>query len=162
MTKLHAIAVLTTAFLALAPAPGRGANPATPWGAAAPARSTYTPHKVVYDVAVDGPERLERLLDRVSFLNNLYSADPFTASIVLVLHGPEIRFFAIRDLPKHRALMERAQSLTVGGTVQFRVCEVAAKAQGLAPRDVHGFVQMVPMGDAEIIRLQGDGYAYMR
>lgn len=30
------------------------------------------------------------------------------------------------------------------------------------PSDVHGFVQMVPMADAEIVRLQKEGYAYMR
>jgi intracellular sulfur oxidation DsrE/DsrF family protein len=31
-----------------------------------------------------------------------------------------------------------------------------------APKDIHGFVSMVPMGDAEIIRLQQQGYGYMR
>ncbi|MES1998937.1 MAG: hypothetical protein V4446_06465 [Pseudomonadota bacterium] len=37
-----------------------------------------------------------------------------------------------------------------------------AKGHGFEPADIHGFVTMVPMADAEIIRLQQAGYAYMR
>ena len=33
----------------------------------------------------------------------------------------------------------------------------------MEPEDIHGFVKLVPMADAEIVRLQReDGYAYMR
>ncbi len=43
------------------------------------------------------------------------------------------------------------------------MCKIAAEGQGFEPKDIHGFVEMVPMGDAEIIRLQyEDGYAYMQ
>jgi intracellular sulfur oxidation DsrE/DsrF family protein len=123
----------------------------------------YQAQKVVYDVSVTGVEQLNRVLDRVSFLNNLYSANPFDASIVVVLHGPEIRYFAVKEYPKHKELMTRARSLTVGGVVKFRMCEAAARLRGLEPRDIHGFVEMVPMADAEIVRLQRvEGYAYMR
>ena len=59
--------------------------------------------------------------------------------------------------------MERARSLTVGDIVQFRMCRVAAAGHGLEPDDIHGFVKVVPMADAEIVRLQQEeGYAYMR
>jgi len=37
------------------------------------------------------------------------------------------------------------------------------EAQALKPEDIHGFVKMVPMADAERISLQQEnGYAYMR
>ncbi len=40
---------------------------------------------------------------------------------------------------------------------------IAAEGQGYQPQDIHGFVEMVPMGDAEIIRLQYvEGHAYMQ
>jgi intracellular sulfur oxidation DsrE/DsrF family protein len=139
------------------------AEEAAPWGRAAVQAVEYAPHKVVYDVAAQDVAEFSRVLDRVSFLNNIYHADPFEASIVLVLHGDEIPFFAVDNYASHEELMHRAQSLTVAGTVQFRMCRVAAAGHGLEPGDIHGFVKVVPMADAEIVRLQQEeGYAYMQ
>jgi intracellular sulfur oxidation DsrE/DsrF family protein len=136
---------------------------ASPWGSAKVLKTDYVPQKVVYDVAVPTEEAFTRLLDRVSYLNNLYHADPFEASIVVVLHGDEIPFFAIDSLDRYRDLMQRAQSLTLAGPVEFRMCKVAARAHGYEAGDIHGFISMVPMADAEIIRLQQEeGYAYMQ
>ena len=134
-----------------------------PWGTAPVDPVDYAPQKVVYDVAEGDPERFERILDRVSFLNNVYEADPFDASIVLVLHGDEIRFFGIENYDEYGEMMRRAQSLTVAGPVEFRMCRVAAQGRGFEPDEIHGFVSMVPMADAEIIRLQQEeGYVFMR
>lgn len=144
-------------------APVANADNVAPWGRSVAASPDYKPQKVVYDVAVADVRTFERVLDRASFLNNLYNADPFNASIILVLHGDEINFFATKNYPNHKELMRRAQSLTVAGTIKFRMCTVAAKMHGYDPKDIHGFVEMVPMADAEIIRLQTeDGYAYMQ
>ena len=134
-----------------------------PWGRASLQSIDYAPQKVVYDVATADVESFSRVLDRVSYLHNVYHADPFDESIVLVLHGDEIPFFAIENSDSYRELMRRAQSLTVGGMVKFRMCRVAARGYDLEPDDIHGFVEVVPMADAEIIRLQQEeGYAYMR
>jgi len=133
------------------------------WGRASLEDIDYAPHKVLYDVAAADVEQFTRVLDRVSFLNNIYHADPFAASIVLVLHGDEIPFFAIDNFAEYRELMQRAQSLTLGGTIEFRMCRVAASGFGLEPGDIQGFVKVVPMADAEIVRLQQEeGYVYMR
>ncbi len=140
-----------------------GAESSAPWGRAEAEVIDYEPHKVVYDVSVRSVESFSQVLDRVSYLNNLYESDPFRASIVLVLHGGEIPFFAVAKYSQYKELMTRAQSLTVGGTITFRMCQVAARGHGLEPRDIHGFVEVVPMADAELVRLQQeDGYAYMR
>ena len=133
-----------------------------PWGHAKPVEQTYAKHKVVYDIAVDSVKRLENVLDRASYLSLLYEADPFDSKIVVVLHGDEIPLFAIRNYERNRELMKRAQSLTVGGVIEFRMCRVAAKRRGVEPTDVHGFVSIVPMADAEIVKLQAEGYAYMQ
>lgn len=134
-----------------------------PWGRAGVENISYAPHKVVYDVAVASEKSFSLVLDRVSYLNNIYQADPFDASIVLVLHGDEIPFFAIDSLDRYRELMQRAQSLTQAGPIEFRMCRVAARAHGLEPADIHGFVKLVPMADAELVRLQQEeGYVYMR
>jgi hypothetical protein len=43
------------------------------------------------------------------------------------------------------------------------MCRAAAQLQGFKPADIHGFVRMVPMADAEIVRLQQEeDFAYMR
>jgi intracellular sulfur oxidation DsrE/DsrF family protein len=133
------------------------------WGRASLENIDYAPHKVLYDVSAADVEQFTHVLDRVSFLNNIYHADPFAASIVLVLHGNEIPFFAIDNVAEYRELMQRARSLTIAGPVEFRMCRVAASGFGLEPGDIQGFVKVVPMADAEIVRLQQEeGYAYMR
>lgn len=161
----HPTGLLLMLFALLLPGttPADPADPAAPWGKARSTAIDYAPQKVVYDVAVQSEEQFSRVLDRASYLNNLYNADPFAASIILVLHGGEIPFFAISNYDKHRELIVRAQSLTVGGTIEIRMCETAARGHGLTPPEIHGFVQMVPMADAEIVRLQQENdYAYMR
>ena len=40
--------------------------------------------------------------------------------------------------------------------------QLAAALRDVEPEDVHGFVKVVPMADAEIIELQHEGYAYMK
>jgi intracellular sulfur oxidation DsrE/DsrF family protein len=134
-----------------------------PWGRAQLEERDFAPQKVVYDVSVSDVETFEGVLDRVSYLNLLYHADPFASSLVMVLHGDEIGFFAIENYAKYKDLMARAQSLTLSGPIEFRVCKLAAKSHGYEPADLQGFVQVVPMADAEIIRLQREeGYAYMQ
>lgn len=139
------------------------AQSGAPWGHGKAENVDYAPHKVLYDVSARGIEDFTSVLDRVSYLNNLYGADPFEASIVLVLHGDEIPLFAIEHYGKYAELMRRAQSLTVAGPIEFRMCRVAAKAHGYDPHDIHGFVKLVPMADAEIVKLQQErGYVYMQ
>lgn len=133
-----------------------------PWGSAQDLDIEYSKQKVVYDAAVRTVEALTSVLDRASYLSVLNGADPFDNKIVIVLHGNEIDYFAIKNHPRHKDLMTRAQSLTVGGIIEFRMCRVAAEGHGYQPKDIHGFVTMVPMGDAEIVRLQHEGYSYMR
>ena len=47
------------------------------WGRASLNDIVYAPQKVVYDVAVPDVETFSRVLDRVSYLNKLYQANPF-------------------------------------------------------------------------------------
>ena len=134
-----------------------------PWGGAGVTETQYKPQKVVYDVAVNSAGKVAGVLDRASYLSKITGADPFDSSIVLVLHGSEIEFFAIRNYQKYKALMQRAQSLVDSEVLTIRMCRIAAEGHGYQPEDIHGFVKMVPMGDAEIIRLQNEeNHAYMR
>lgn len=135
----------------------------TPWGGARITKTEYRPQKVVYDVHVKTVKEVESILDRASHLSTITGADPFDQSIVLVLHGPELHFFAIQNYQKYKELMQRAQSLVESEAVIIKMCKIAAQGQGFSAKDIHGFVEMIPMGDAEIIRLQyEEGHAYMQ
>jgi len=149
------------ALLLLVPVP-LAARTTAPWGGARELERNYASSKAVYDVDTGDAAAFGRVLDRVSYLNKIYEADPFDSSLVIVVHGEAIALFGIRDFDRHRALMERAQSLTRSGPIEFRICRADAAMRGYAPSDLHGFAQMVPMADAEIVRLQNEGYAYMR
>jgi intracellular sulfur oxidation DsrE/DsrF family protein len=134
-----------------------------PWGDAAVLDIQYKPAKVLYDLTSGDAKTLESVLDRASFLNTLYGADPFESSVIVIVHGDAIPFFVHKNFRRHEELMKRAHSLATGSPVEFRMCGAAARIMGYTAKDVHGFVKMVPMADAEIIRLQREeGYAYMQ
>ena len=134
-----------------------------PWSGASLTPTEYKPQKVVYDVHVKTVAAIESVLDRASHLSTITGADPFDQSIVLVLHGAELKFFAIKNYPEYKDLMHRAQSLVESEALRIKMCKIAAQSQGFAAKDIHGFVEMVPMGDAEIVRLQyEEGHAYMQ
>ena len=138
------------------------ADETAPWGHAATSQSTYAKQKVVYDLTTGNSERLTNILARTGYLSKLNSEDTFDSKIVIVIHGDAIPFFAIANIQQHRKLMELAYSQTLNEVIEFRMCQKSAQLQGFNPADIHGFVSMVPMADAEIVRLQQEGYAYMR
>jgi len=100
-------------------------------------------------------------LSKAATLDKMYESHPFHSSIIIILHGNSVKFFARSNARRYRNLMKRAESLTHGGTIEFRMCLMRARLSGYRPRDIQGFVKMVPMADAEIVRLQKKGYAYM-
>ncbi|MEF8792513.1 DsrE family protein [Thiohalorhabdus sp.] len=146
----------------LLPFGGVAAETEAPWGRAQAKEIEYQNQKVVLDVTVDNVERMNAVLDRASYINNLTGGNPLSNSIVLVLHGNEIPFFAVENYAEYEELMTRAQSLTVGGVIEFRMCRQAAKGHGYDPKDIHGFLTLVPMAEAEIIRYQKKGYAFLQ
>ncbi len=119
------------------------------------------PARVVYDVSSSDPRQLKNILDRVSLLQDLYGHDPFAGSIVIVLHEGVIPLYA-KDQPRYqKELVRRAQDLAMGEIIQFRLCQASARMQGFERKDFEPFIQLIPMADAEIVKLQHQGYAYL-
>jgi intracellular sulfur oxidation DsrE/DsrF family protein len=137
------------------------ADNSAPWGSAEVLDIKYKPNKVLYDLTSGNKNDIVSVLDRISYLNKLYESDTFDSSIIVIVHGNAIPFFAINKFKNYQDIMRRAQSLTVDTSIEFRMCRAAARLLNYQPKDIHGFVKMVPMADAEIIRLQHDNYAYL-
>lgn len=154
--------LMLAGLLLAAPLLPEPARAEAPWGHARAVKQTYAKQKVVYDVTAGSEDRVRSVISRAMLLADLNGSDPFDSKVVIVLHGNEIPFFAIRNFPKYRELMQRAQGATLSGIIEFRMCRLAAEMHGLQPGDIHGFITLVPMADAEIVRLQQEGYAYMR
>lgn len=124
--------------------------------------TSYQPSKVVYDISDPDPKALGMMLDRANMLQNIYQNDVFDSSIVFVIHEGAVPLFGKNRKNRYPEVMRRAQSLALGEIIQFRICKASAAMQGYKERDIQDFVQMVPMADAEIIKLQREGYAYLR
>jgi hypothetical protein len=134
-----------------------------PWGSATEIEQVYSKQKVVFDTAAGTVKGMDSVLDRASYMNKLNGGDSFDTKIVIVLHGDAVNFFASKNYAKYKELMVRAQSLTAGDVIEFRMCKASALLKGLSAKDIHGFVRMVPMADAEIVRLQQEEhFGYMQ
>lgn len=129
---------------------------------AAAEEQPYRPARVVYDLTAGDIKHINQLLDRASMLQNLYGSDPFEASIVIVIHDRAIPRFAKSNQSRLRELQARAQNLMMSEVIEYRLCRASAKLQGYKDDDFPGYIKIVPMADAEIIKLQHEGYAYMR
>lgn len=161
----HTGSILLAGMLIVAsvlPGLSHAASPDAPWGHAKAVDQAYAKQKVVYDVTVGAEDKMRGVISRAMLLADLNGSDPFDSKIVILLHGNEIPFFAIKNHAKYRELMQRAQSATQSGVIEFRMCRLAAEFHGFNPEEIHGFITLVPMADAEIVRLQQEGYAYMR
>jgi intracellular sulfur oxidation DsrE/DsrF family protein len=158
MNKYFLLANIMWAMAAAAPV---AANEPAPWGHASSVQQEYHEQKVLYDLTTGSEQELGNILARVGLLSKLNGENPFDSSIVVVIHGDAIPFFTIANTDRYRDLMTRAHGLVLNEVVKFRMCQAAASLHGYRPADFHGFVSMVPMADAEIVRLQQTGYAYM-
>lgn len=125
------------------------------------AQESYPPAKVIYDVSMADAVKLNHIFDRASMLQNVYNNNSFDASIVLVIHEGAIPLFA-KTSKKNAQLMQRANSLAMGEVIQFRLCRASAKLQGYKADDFFEFIRIVAMADAEIVKLQNNGYAYLK
>lgn len=85
-----------------------------------------------------------------------HEVDPL--KVVVVTHGPELAVFAKVNYTKYKEIVDRAASFSQQG-VRFEACRNAAAAQGFAPEDFHGFINVVPAGPYALAYWQAKGYS---
>lgn len=122
----------------------------------------YQPARVVYDLTSGDLNIVTNILNRVAILQDLYGAGSSDGSIIILLHGSSVPLFIRDNQGQNAEAMRYARDLADAGVIRFAMCKMSANFQGFEDKQVQEFVTLVPMGDAELIRLQNMGYAYLR
>lgn len=119
------------------------------------------PEQAVLDISVHTLDELRVLLDRAEQLSNrLLDQGRTGASVVLVLHGPEVEFFSTKNYARYRDIVDQAARLDAFDIVDVKICQGMMNVRGVARDDIPAFIDQVPDGGAEIERLQREGYVY--
>ncbi len=112
-------------------------------------------------ISLHTPEQLELLFDRVETLLKGPKSEGEAPIISLVLHGPEVDFFALKNYPRYKKLVDRAARLAAFGAIDMSICQTQMKQRGIGKDEVPAFLRQVPYGPAEVERLRKQGYIAM-
>jgi len=116
------------------------------------------PERTVLDVSVHTIEGLRVLFDRAEELAMTPRPKGEDASVVLVLHGPEVEFFAIKNYDKYKDIVDQAARLDAFDVVDVKICQTMMGARGIEQNDIPSFIELVPYGPGEVERLKQEGY----
>ena len=116
------------------------------------------PGKAVLDVSVHTLEELRVLFDRAEKLAMTPHPEGEEASVILVLHGPEVEFFSIKNYEKYKDIVDQAARLDAFDVVDVKICQTMLGIRGVAREDIPSFIEQVPFGQDEVDRLKHEGY----
>jgi hypothetical protein len=134
--------------------------PAPQSGVPAPAPGE-APAGFVADISLHTEAELETLLGRVEQLLERPRKSGEAPLVSLVLHGPEVEFFALKNYPQYRGVVDHAAKLAALGAVDISICQTQMRTRGIGEDEVPGFLRQVPYGPQEVQRLRDSGYVYM-
>lgn len=123
-------------------------------------REESLPDRAVLDISVHTLDELRVLLDRAEQLSSRLQDDRRNASVVLVLHGPEVEFFASRNYGRYKDIVDQAARLDAFDIVDVKICQTMMNIRGVARDDIPAFIDQVPDGGVELERLRNEGYVY--
>ncbi len=118
------------------------------------------PGKAVLDITVHTIDELQVLFDRAEKLALAPQPPGSEASIVLVLHGPEVEFFSISNYDKYKDIVDQAARLDAFDVVDVKICQTMMEISGIPRDDIPAFIEQVPLGSVEVERLVREGYVY--
>jgi intracellular sulfur oxidation DsrE/DsrF family protein len=123
-----------------------------------PADEGDTRVRAVLDISVHTIEGLRVLFDRAEQLAMRPQAQGGDDRIVLVLHGPEVEFFSIKNYDKYKDIVDQAARLDAFDVVDVKICQSMMDMQGIERDDIPAFIEQVPVGPDEVDRLVQEGY----
>ena len=114
--------------------------------------------RYVFDVTLHSAEEIDSLLARAEKLAQTTRTINSESGIALVLHGPEIAFFANKNYLKYKTIVDRAEQLDAKSVIEIKMCQTQMRNMGVKVDDIPSFIELVPFGPDEIKRLQRSGY----
>jgi len=117
--------------------------------------------RFVYDIVLHEPAQIRELLSRVEQLAGKVAVREDDPGIALVLHGPEVGFFARENYEQYKDLVDRAAALDAHGIIEIKVCATRMRLLGFSEKDMPPFAEIVPFGPDEVDRLVRRGYVLM-
>lgn len=114
--------------------------------------------------------RFEQMLGNISNHLSVYNSDPFAIQIVVVAHGPGVKFFLTdlagspwKDEKVDPAAIERMTNLGKNG-VKVHLCAITFQKLNIdrAKARTDPFIDIVPSGVATVAALQSKGFAYLK
>jgi intracellular sulfur oxidation DsrE/DsrF family protein len=118
------------------------------------------PSKAVLDITVHTIDELQVLFDRAEKLALAPQPPGSEASVVLVLHGPEVEFFSISNYDKYKNIVDQAARLDAFDVVDVKICQTMMEISGISRDDIPAFIEQVPLGTVEVEKLVREGYVY--
>ena len=118
------------------------------------------PQQAVLDIPDHPLDALQVLLDRAEELAMVPQTPGEEASVVLVLHGPEVEFFSISNYDRYKDIVDQAARLDAFDVVDVKICQTMMEIKGIPRDDIPSFIEQVPRGTVEVERLVREGYVY--
>lgn len=124
----------------------------------------------LYHCDFGDPKRFDQMLGNISNHLSVYNSDPFAIQLVIVAHGPGLKFFLTdladtpwKDEKIDPALYERMANLGKSG-VKAHLCAITFQKLNIdrAKARSEPFIDIVPSGVATVAALQGKGFAYLK
>lgn len=131
------------------------------------------PAKVVYDLTTKDLKNFEmRLLSAIVANKAHYESTFREFDVAVMIHGGAYKFFlkdpANSKYKDDKALVATSQALgkrikTLADTyhVEFMVCGVGSRRNGLEKKDFYDFVKIIPNTAIGLTDKQNEGYAYL-
>ncbi len=113
------------------------------------------------DISAHTIEELELLFDRVEASLKRPRGEGEAPLVSLVLHGPEVEFFALKNYETYQRIVDRAAKLAALGAVDISICQTRMRMLGIEAEGVPAFLRQVPYGPDEVERLREQGYVEM-
>lgn len=113
------------------------------------------------DVNLHTEEEIMDLLTKLETISQGPRSKQSKPRIVLMLHGREVEFFAIRNYPKYKHIVDLAARLDAFKAVEVKMCQRAMRLNKVKEDEVPAFIDLVPYGPDELKRLKGQGYNYL-
>lgn len=123
------------------------------------ADSDSSKHHYYFDVNNHTKEEVLSLLKRAQEIyESLEATERESLKIAMVLHGPDLQYFAKHSYEDNKDLVDTAANLEANGFIDLKVCAISARSHGVENDGFPAFIETVPYGPGEIRELEKQGY----